>query len=63
MFLASQSFVKSGKNIAAFQGEINPTSNFMHSKMDPAKTCRSTRTAFASELGVQGPLGALVSYY
>ena len=31
-----------------------------------AKTCRSarsTRTAFASELGEEGPLGVLVSYY
>ena len=31
--------------------------------MGPAKTRRSTRTAFASELGAQGPLKALVSYY
>ena len=28
-----------------------------------AKTCRSTRTAFASELGAQKPLMALESYY
>ena len=28
-----------------------------------AKTCRSTRTAFASELEAEGPLGAQVSYY
>ena len=28
-----------------------------------AKTCRSTRTAFASELGAEGSLGALVSHY
>ena len=29
----------------------------------PAKTCRSAKTALASELEAQGPLGALVSYY
>ena len=28
-----------------------------------AKTCRSTRTAVASELGAQGQLGAQVIYY
>ena len=28
----------------------------------PAKTCRSTSTAFASELGAQGSLGVQVSY-
>ena len=55
-------------NVHNFIQILYDTSSYMTEyygkyNMGPAKTRRSTRTAFASELGAQGPLKALVSYY